>query len=297
MNAPLSQTPINHLDTSDSSVAQSHSKLDIERRSMRFAYSDIVGTQFYNDNPIVTAFWVGLSATFPQGENEFIQSVKLFNDRIHDPKLKRDVADFTAQEAHHSFHHKHLNRHFDSQGFNTAGIEGYMKKKLQHRKDNWTPEERLMRTVSAEHVTAVMAHYALTQKNSLTDTPDSFRDLLLWHSIEEIEHKSVAFDVYQSCVGDMPALKKHYAKFVFFEFPLSLLSMTRFLLKDRGHKVTWAQRKGMVKYLFGKGGMTSSVKHLYWMFLRKDFHPWNHDDSALVDTWKHKLEVNALEHS
>jgi|TARA_B110000908_G_C9872166_1_gene278826 predicted metal-dependent hydrolase len=65
--------------------------------------------------------------------------------------------------------------------------------------------------------------------------------------------------------------------------------ITRFLLKDLGHKSTWAERKGMWLFLFGKAGMISSVKHLYMDFFKKDFHPWKHDNSELVDQWKQEL--------
>lgn len=146
-----------------------------------------------------------------------------------------------------------------------------------------------MRTVAAEHVTAVMAHYALSEPTALRSVPDSLRNLFLWHAIEEIEHKSVAFDVYRHCVGDMRALKRHYAAFLFFEFPMNLLMITRFLLKDLKHQSSWSERKGTLTYLFGKHGMFSSVRHLYMMFFRAGFHPWQHDDSQLVKRWKSEL--------
>ncbi|MFT5571382.1 MAG: putative metal-dependent hydrolase [Cryomorphaceae bacterium] len=283
MNANTKLTPATEIG------AQSQSKLPIERRIVRFDYTDIKGTKFHSGNPVLSAFWVGLSATFPLGEAEFIRSVKLFEGRVIDPKLKADVADFAAQEAHHGLQHKKLNKHFDDNGFSTKKVEALIGEEINKRSAKWSDKKRLMHTVCAEHVTAVMAHYALTHPNSMHEVPESFRNMFLWHAIEEIEHKSVAFDVYQSTVGDMAALKRHYFGFIFYEFPLSYFLITRFLLKDRGHKATWAERKGLFKFLFGKGGMISSVKHLYMMFFKKGFHPWNHDDSALIGEWKDKL--------
>jgi predicted metal-dependent hydrolase len=283
MNANTKLTPAAEIGT------QSQSKLPIERRIVRFDYTDIEGTSFHSGNPVLSAFWVGLSSTFPLGEAEFIRSVKLFEGQVTDPKLKADVADFAAQEAHHGLQHKKLNKHFDDNGFSTKKVEDLISKEIDKRTVKWSDKKRLMHTVCAEHVTAVMAHFALTHPDSMREVPESFRNMFLWHAIEEIEHKSVAFDVYQSTVGDMAALKRHYFGFIFYEFPLSYFLITRFLLKDRGHKATWAERKDLFKFLFGKGGMVSSVKHLYMMFFKKGFHPWNHDDSELIGEWKEKL--------
>ena len=268
---------------------QSLSKLAIQPRKVGFDYSDITSTRFYSDNPVISAYWVGLSATFPLGEAEFIKSVRLFEGQIVDPKLQTEVKQFAQQEAHHAQQHRKINRQFDDCGFNTSLIESFIEKKLAEREAKWSPEKRLMRTVAAEHFTAVMAHFALKHPESLDSVPESLRNLLLWHAIEEIEHKSVAFDVYQQCVGDMGKLRRHYAFFAFIEFPFNMFMITRFLLKDAGHKSTWKELREMWQFLFGKAGMVGSIKSLYFVFLRENFHPWQHDDSHMVATWKEKL--------
>lgn len=268
---------------------QSSSKLKIVPRRVRFDFTDINRADFHSNNSIISAFWVGLSATFPIGEAEFIHSVKLFENKISDPQLLKEVQEFAQQEAHHALQHKKINSQFDSCGYSTRKIQDLMDTKLKQRAQKWSSEKRLMRTVSAEHFTAVMAHFALSHPQLMESVPESFANLFLWHSIEEVEHKSVAFDIYRHCVGDMSKLRRHYAHFAFIEFPFNLIMITRFLLKDLGHKSTWAERKGMWLFLFGKAGMISSVKHLYMDFFKKDFHPWKHDNSELVDQWKQEL--------
>jgi predicted metal-dependent hydrolase len=268
---------------------QSSSRLKIVPRRVRFDFADINRADFHSNNTIISAFWVGLSATFPIGEAEFIHSVKLFESQVSDPKLLKEVQKFAQQEAHHALQHKKINGQFDSCGYGTRKIQDSMDAKLQQHAQKWSSEKRLMRTVSAEHFTAVMAHFALSHPQLMESVPESFANLFLWHSIEEVEHKSVAFDVYRHCVGDMSKLRRHYAHFAFIEFPFNLIMITRFLLKDLGHKSTWAERKGMWLFLFGKNGMISSVKHLYMDFFKKDFHPWKHDNSELVDQCKQEL--------
>ena len=269
--------------------SQSHSRLPIERRRVKLDFSDITDPSFHAGNRVISAYWVGLSATFPKGEAEFINSVRAFEDQITDPKLKAEVADFAAQEAHHSLQHKLINKHFDSLGYDTGKIEAFIDEEIESRVSKWSNEKRLARTVAAEHITATFAHFALTQTEQIDEMPESLAKLFQWHAIEEIEHKSVAFDVYTHCVGDMAKLKRHYAAFVFVEFPFNVYMITRFLLKEMGHKATWQERKGMIRYLFGKNGMVRSVWSHYIQFMKKDFHPWKIDDAELVEEWKTEL--------
>lgn len=270
-------------------VNSSRSKLDIVPRRVKFEFDDLSNPFYYDNNSCISAMWVALSASFPAGEGEFIKSVKLFENQIKDPKLKAEVQDFAHQEAHHSLQHRQINKMFDDIGYETGQLNDFFKAELKKREEKWSPQKRLARTVSAEHVTAVMAHHALTHPEHMAHFPESFRNLFLWHAIEEIEHKSVAFDVYQECVGDRKLLNRQYKIFTRFEFPFNVWMSSRFLLKQLGHKVSWADRKGLWNSLYGEGGLISDMRGLYKQFLTPDFHPWDHDDSELVSQWKEKL--------
>ncbi len=280
-------------DNSDGPLSSSvsQSKLPIEKRRVKFDLDDLNETYYYRGNPQISAFFAGLSVSFPPGEGEFIKSVKLFEDQITDPKLKEEVKNFAHQEAHHSLQHKLLNKRLDEIGYDTAMVDRVMKDKLSEREQNWSPEKRLARTVCAEHVTATWANWSLQAEEKMSHFPTSLRHLLQWHAIEEIEHKSVAFDVYQHCVGDRRLLNRQYRIFLYYEFPLTLFLVTRGLLKKQGYKATAEDRKVMRDFFFNKqDGMVASLWPHFKAFTKKGFHPWGYDDSALVDEWKGELE-------
>lgn len=270
-------------------TTQPSSPLVIEPRTVRFDYSQIDRPNFFADNYVSSAFYTALSITFPPGEAEFINSVRNFDKVIKDDQLRAQVKDFAAQEAHHGLQHKKLNKQLESVGYAVGKVTSMINEKLTERQITWSPAKRLRRTVAAEHFTATMAHQLLIAPDSLNPAPQVFKDLMLWHAIEEVEHKAVAFDVYEQCVGDMRALRWHYLHFACVEFPLQYWLITRFLLKDAGFKVTWRERREFLGLLFGKKGIYGSVFGLYVSFLKKSFHPWKHDDSNLVDYWKDKL--------
>lgn len=270
-------------------VAQSQSKLTIEPRRVSFDYDQIDNPRYFGGNIVSSAFYVALSSTFPAGEAEFIRSVNLFKDQITDPKLLQEVRDFAAQESHHGLQHRKLNKKLADAGFPVNHVEKMIDEKLAERARDWSPEKRLRRTVAAEHFTATMANQALSNPDTLNPAPEAFKNLMLWHAIEEVEHKSVTFDVYQHCVGDMRKLRWHYLYFAVLEFPFRMWLITRYLLKEGGFKVSWKERREFFGLLFGKQGIYSSTFKQYLAFMKKDFHPWQHDDSALVGDWKTSL--------
>ena len=278
------------IPTTPSSQSISASRIAIEPRRVRLAYDDISKSNLDRSNQNQIAFWVGLSTTFPLGEAEFIQSVMLFENQITDQDLRKAVQQFSYQEAQHSLQHKNINSEFSQCGFDTAHVERFIENLLKERAEKWSPKKRLARTVAAEHITAVMANHVLTHPQSLAPLPKTFQDLMYWHAIEEIEHKSVAFDVYRHCVGDMGYLKRHYFAFTYFEFPHKTRLIMRYLLRHQGYKSTLEDRRGMRQFLFSKEGLIRAQFKRYASFLGKDFHPWVHDDSDLVEEWKSRLE-------
>ncbi|UCH29738.1 MAG: metal-dependent hydrolase, partial [Myxococcales bacterium] len=148
--------------------------------------------------------------------------------------------------------------------------------------------DRLAATVVMEHITAVMAHHALTRPEEFDPLPDSVRELLFWHAIEEIEHKSVAFDVYEECVGDRNRLR-HQLLLHMVLFPMGIRDFQRMLLRELGHKATWKERAEMARYLLGPKGLVARVLPRYLALLKPGFHPWDLDDSHLVAEWKDRL--------
>ena len=98
-------------------------KPNIRARKMQFDFKDINTANFWGGNSIVSSFFAVMSATFPPGEKEFIESVRLFKDRISNAELQKEIKEFIGQEGQHSFQHRQLNYAFDEQGWNTPKIE------------------------------------------------------------------------------------------------------------------------------------------------------------------------------
>ncbi|PCJ44018.1 MAG: metal-dependent hydrolase [Moraxellaceae bacterium] len=260
-------------------------KPNIRARKMQFDFKDINTANFWGGNSIVSSFFAVMSATFPPGEKEFIESVRLFKDRISNAELQKEIKEFIGQEGQHSFQHRQLNYAFDEQGWNTPKIEAKLRDKISWLNKYLSAESRLARTVSFEHITAIMSEFFLSNQDVLNDLPESLKSLFLWHTVEEIEHKSVAFDVYQTLVDDRNHLRLHMA-LVTIDFSLTMLYyqvMTHILARSlpSGRDV-----KGAWTFFFGVKGMIRNMRKPYLDFYRKDFHPWDVDNSELIAAWK-----------
>lgn len=276
------------MPTEPATLSKSH--IPIIPRRPKWDFADLRERLFFGGNGLKSAFVVALSGSFPPGEKEFIQSVRLFTDQVRDPKLIEDVKDFTAQEGQHSLQHKLLNEAFDRLGYLATQVSEQFEVIEQEWAEDRSDADRLAATVVMEHITAVMAHFALTRPEEFDPLPDSVQELLLWHAIEEIEHKSVAFDVYEECVGDRNRLRRQLLLHMVL-FPLGIRDFQRMLLRELGHETTWKERAEMARYLLGPKGLVVSVLPRYLALLKPGFHPWDLDDSHLVAEWKGRLQT------
>ncbi|ENW04526.1 metal-dependent hydrolase [Acinetobacter beijerinckii] len=159
-------------------------------------------TFYYEDNAVVTSLFVVLSAMFPPGEMFFIESVRNVRDQITDEKLLEDIRNFIAQEAFHSREHKSLNEHLIQSNYpEVVEIEALTKARLDNFR-KLPKVEQLAATVVMEHFTATLARLLLTDPLIKQKTTQESRNLWEWHALEELEHKSVAFDALKAIGGN-----------------------------------------------------------------------------------------------
>jgi len=273
--------------TVDNRPAVNYAPIDVKPRRMNFPFTEVSSRYFYDNNLLKSAYMASLSATFPAGEGEFIDSVRLFRDKIDDPELKQQIKGFIGQEGHHSYQHKQFNMALKDLGFDAVRLEKVFEKDLKRILKGKNDKTRLAFTVCFEHQTAILADEFLTNPKVLEGMDDTIADLMRWHAIEEIEHKGVAFDVYMSAVGDRELLRRAQ-RIATIMFSARVAKYMVLLMWWSRTMPRWGDVKGYLKYMFGKGGLMRNLRKPYKDFFRKDFHPWDNQNQALVDMWKRK---------
>lgn len=144
----------------------------------------------------------GVNLLFPAGERFFVRSVRHYLKQIaDDPALVAQVKGFAGQEGHHARAHEEVFELLEAQGYKVRPfLAVYEKIAYGVLEPMFPPAYRLATTAAAEHFTAVMAENFL---NEAADAPihDAMKRLFAWHACEEIEHRAVAFDVFQRVDG------------------------------------------------------------------------------------------------
>lgn len=255
------------------------------RTKMKFGFDEIKTKYWFDGNSLLTTYFTALSATFPPGEQNFIDSVRYYRDQITDETLLAQIRGFIGQEGHHSRQHRLANKVMDEMGLYASRIEEHLRQDIIKFNKHLTPEQQLAATVCMEHITAIMAEHALTIPEMTEHMHESVRELILWHAVEEIEHKAVAFDVFEQCVGDREMLRRAMI-FTTLEFTIrSSCYQAAILYWDK--KIPSLRDVAQAgKFFFGKKGLYRNLVKPYMAFFEKDFHPWKHDNSHLIAEWK-----------
>src|SRR5438445_13182467 len=95
----------------------------IQPRNINFGLPDDLPRHWHSGDPYITGFFNGLSLMFPEGERFFVDSVRHFQDRITDPKLREEVRGFCGQEGIHGREHRRYNELLAAQGYPVAALE------------------------------------------------------------------------------------------------------------------------------------------------------------------------------
>ncbi len=165
-------------------------------RKMGFDFSPVPRRWFY-DSTFVTASANALNILFPAGERFFVRSVKHYLPQIEDPTLRARVRAFFGQEGSHGHEHERIYALLESQGYEIrTWLRWYERVAYRYLERMIPPVMRLSVTVALEHLTAAMAEKVMTREFFEHAHP-RMRELVFWHAAEELEHKSVAFDVLQ----------------------------------------------------------------------------------------------------
>lgn len=263
---------------------QTPADLTIRPRDIAFGRVLPAPRWWLGGDPIATAFFNTLSASFPQGERFFMDAVRPYRDAAG-AKLAGQIAAFTAQEAVHSREHLVFNNSLEAQGFDFSRIDTYLKKQFDFGRK--LPRlNRLCATIALEHFTAILAHAILSDGVDLAGAPPELKRMWHWHAIEEIEHKAVAFDTFLAATRRFSPLRRWWLRC--FSMALTTILFFRFLWFGVGEFFRHdgidglQSRYALLRYLWVEPGILRRVAPGYFAYYKPRFHPWRVDDRALI---------------
>ena len=264
--------------------APTPAELTITVRDARFGRSRKPGKWWLAGNPIATHWHNSLSATFPRGEAMFIEAVKAHRDGVP-PKLEAEIRAFVKQEVNHTREHLVFNKSAIEAGYNLDAIDQRLEKNMALTKGR-PPIVNLAVTIALEHYTAMMASDFLSNPKHFAGAEPDAANLWRWHAMEEIEHKGVAYDTFLHATRDYTRYRRWRLK------SLTMLIVSVSFVKNRWNDTLalLAQdgiagprvKAQLLWYLAGSPGVLRRVFPAWCSYFLPGFHPWNHDDRALI---------------
>jgi len=262
--------------------------LSITPRDRRFGREAAAPRLWHGGRVEATAIYNALSTTFHAGEAYFVESVRAFRKGTP-PKLAEEIKAFTTQEAIHSREHDAFNKRAERAGYDLSKLEARVQQRLAVSRAR-PPIVNVGATMALEHFTAILAHQLLKDPRHLEGADREAADLWRWHSVEEIEHKGVAYDTWLYATRDWPRWKRWKVK------AKVMLYVTRNFVVDRTAGSLELMRQDGVTglrawtlllwYLWVRPGMFRKIAGAWLKFFLPGFHPWNEDDRYLLRSYE-----------
>jgi len=265
-----------------------HEAVSITPRNIRFMQSLPEAATWLGGDITGTAVFNALSLTFPDGERMFMDAVRHYKGQLSGQLLEEANA-FIAQEAIHTREHVSLNKIMDGGHYPLERIRAHIKNDCDIA-EKLGPMTQLAATISLEHFTAMLGDHILSGSPLLEGAPDDVKQLWQWHALEETEHKAVAFDVFNVATANWSNAKRYFTRIqamviTSIQFTWNITMYSSLLLQADGMSRAKATTN-VLWFLFGKPGFFRNGLKGYWNWYKPGFHPWQHNNRALLETWR-----------
>jgi predicted metal-dependent hydrolase len=170
-------------------------------RKLRFEYPDDLALAWNPRMPELACAANSISLLMPFVEPYFVRSVRATLDDLDGP-LRDRTEDYVRQELQHHAQHRRFNDLLAVQAPGIRRLESWMR-----RTYGWLGRTRSRRfnvafAAGSETIAFGIARWIDRHLRVLFDGADPVAStLFLWHLAEEVEHKTVAYDVYRAAGG------------------------------------------------------------------------------------------------
>jgi predicted metal-dependent hydrolase len=250
----------------------------IEVRKVPFEFPPDFQPHWHPTDPALSQLINGTSLLLPYMEPFIIDAIRQASEDISDPALEKEAKAWIGQESQHFMQHRRFKEVLIANGC----------PQLREREKEIEQEYELLRkrplkfqiayTAGFETMALAIGHTIIADRAHLLRGADpALASLFLWHVVEEIEHKNVAFDVYQHVYGAY-----WYRVYGMLAAMIHLTQMVRgsymVLLKSDGlwgkWKTHWAIKK--LAFRLFASALPGIIRHAL---------PWHHPSHVADPAW------------
>jgi predicted metal-dependent hydrolase len=245
------------------------------RRNIRFNFTDSPAVH-HRANPYLSHFWNALSVMAPSTERILMRVARDVRPQISDARLQKDLDALVAQEALHTREHQRLNARLVELGYDIQGVNAELDRIFDDYVARVDERAAVALMIAGEHLIYAMSHALLADPRVTEGMEAEVKRLFLWHAAEEMEHQSVAHDVYVHLFGDGPSHRLVRARAFADAGRLllgSLADVMKRLLAEESERNT-AQRLEFLRFMGISPGYARRLGKQAFRFFRPGFAPW-----------------------
>jgi predicted metal-dependent hydrolase len=257
-------------------------------RHPQFQFSAHIQRYWLGNNPFRTHLMNSFTLALPATEKWSIRVLRRVLKQINNPEVKQDALTFIGQEGQHASAHTLFWQNLRQQGYR---IDRYLKAinvVLKWSETHLSPVCNLALLAGFEHLTECIAELCLEQH--LFDTAESdLKRLFEWHAAEEIEHKTVAYDVLNDLSQSYTL--RILGLVIAYIYLFIVISLGTFLLLQQDRKIfSFSVWSDLIQVCFVKEKLFPRAGAAFIEYFRSDFHPSQHDNAALCQNVLEQVE-------
>jgi predicted metal-dependent hydrolase len=176
---------------------------ELKVRRIDFAFDASTPLQWNRENPMFGFVMLTLTFLAPPFERYMVAATRMAMERITDPDVAAEADAFLRQEALHAKAHRHHVAALTAQYPGLAEVSAELQRRFDHLLTTKPLEYHLAYAADIEATFTPTFNLWLRHRDQLFDNGDpDVAPLFLWHLVEEIEHRSSAYLIYNEVVPD-----------------------------------------------------------------------------------------------
>lgn len=258
---------------------------ELKKRKVVIDFDENIPAHWFDGDAFLSRYFDSFSLAFPDLERFMIEVVReVTADLPAEDPVKKEAKIFIYQEAQHSIVHDHYNKMALASGVSAPKMDRFLKWSINWMNKNLSLKSRVAVGAGIEHFTSLMAEHFIAS-GLFSPAHPKMRALWEWHSLEELEHKCVLFDVYkEGCKGSYLQRAIIFVGGVFYANYLSI-NYAKELLESEGVKTERFFFFKSLRRLFGKNGVLRSLVRPVFYYFKPSFHPNDIAEPELLKHW------------
>ncbi len=268
---------------------------DIEPRRLRFHPPADITKFCHHGEEIFTYHFNAIAIFLPLLENLVVLSLKKARNADLSEALKAQLNSLIAQEAIHGaeFHRFNLQTISKYYSLKTKNYNLRFLRVLAGMINAFSKSFHYGFSAAGEHLTAISSDLFLREPMLFKNVEPSHAAIWRWHCIEEIEHKAVAFDVFQALNGNY-FVRVISMLIITIQFTFSYTSPIFTMMKKDKNCFNMRFYYNALKFYWGKHGVCRKLLKPYFDYFKPSFHPNKHENYELIEQWKNFFSNTTL---